>query len=454
MDLVALLARSVVFPALAVKSHSREPAYARTYRRTQFLSADELCAYQFARLQSLLRHLWARSPYYARALREAGLSHPDEVRQLDDLARLPLLSKETLREQQDELRVTDAAYEPVLEKRTSGSTGVPLKIAWSEQARQHKAALTARHNAWAGYRPGDSVGLVWGDVEAPTTWRGRLRAALLERAEVLDSQRLDDARMARFTDALRRRGIRTLLGHAQPLCHYAHYLREHGLSELPVRAVIPTAMALHPGQRGLLEQAFGAQVFERYGSEETSIIASECPAHRGLHLAAEGLIVELVREGRPVAPGEEGEIVITDLVNYHLPLLRYRIGDVGALATEPCSCGRGLPLLARLAGRIADSIVTPDGRTVSGISITDHLVEVEGIRQVQLVQEARDQLVFRLVRDARFTAQSEALLRTHCARIFGPAMRIRCEFVVAIPTGPRGKYPLCISHLAEGGDGR
>ena len=381
--------------------------------------------------------------------RGLGSNAVEDVQSLDDLACLPLVAKQTLRESWEEIVTPDPGGAARQEKRTSGSTGVPLRILVDESARQHKAALTARHNGWAGYRLGDPVGYVWGDVGAPKTARERFRVAWLERIEVLDSQKMDEARMAAFTARLREQRVRVLIGHAQPLCHYAHYLKATGETDLPVRALIPTAMALYAKQRRLLEETFGAEVFERYGSEETSIIASECSEHRGMHIAEEHLLVELLNEsGAPAGPGEEGEVVVTDLLNRALPLIRYRLGDVGGRG-EACSCGRGLSVLARVHGRVADNVITPEGKIVSGISITDHIVEVEGIRQVQIVQEARDELVFRIVRGEGFSEASEACLRGHCARIFGEKMRVRCEFVEALETGPRGKYRLCISKLAE-----
>jgi phenylacetate-CoA ligase len=449
MALMGAFARSVVFPLIVRKDRSRELAYARRYERMQFYSPEQLAEYRLDCLRELVAHAMRSCAFYRERFEEAGLDDPAEIRSLADLGRLPTLSKEAVRERWEELTVPDPSGAPLREKRTSGSTGVPLRIWVNEDGMQHKAALTWRHNAWAGYRVGDLVGLVWGDIGEPTSLKEKLRRAFLDRVEVLDSQKMDDTRMAAFTAAVRRRRIRTLVGHAQPLCAYAAYVLERGIEDLPVRAVIPTAMVLHPGQRRLLEQAFSAEVFERYGSEETSIIASECSAHRGMHIAAEGLMVEFVKEGRAAEPGEEGEIVVTDLVNYGMPLIRYEIGDVGVPAAEACPCGRGLPVLERVHGRVADSIVTPEGRMVSGISITDHIVEVEGIRQVQIVQESVDELVFRIVRDGRFSEGSEAALRGHCRRIFGDRMRVRCDYVDEIAMGPRGKYRLCVSHLGQ-----
>ena len=208
-------------------------------------------------------------------------------------------------------------------------------------------------------------------------------------------------------------------------------------------------MALHANQRRLLEETFGAEVFERYGSEETSIIASECSEHRGMHVADEHLIVEVLDErGLPVGPGEEGEIVVTDSFNRVLPLIRYRLGDVGVRG-EACPCGRGLSVLARVHGRVADNVVTPEGRTVSGSPSPTTSWRWRGSSRCKSCRRAWDELVFRIVRGEGFSEASEACLRGHCAvsserRCGCGASSWRCWRL-----GPRGKYRLCISKLTE-----
>ncbi len=175
MDARAALSRSLIAPLVMAKNGSRELTYLRRYRHTQFFSPEQLAAMQLRRLRETLANTLAHSPYYARTLRAAGLESAEDVRTLEDLARLPRLAKNTLREAWDEIVTPDPGGAPRQEKRTSGSTGVPLRILVDEAARQHKAALTARHNGWAGYRLGDPVGYVWGDVGAPKTAKERFR---------------------------------------------------------------------------------------------------------------------------------------------------------------------------------------------------------------------------------------------------------------------------------------
>src|SRR5262249_8028755 len=154
----------------------------------------------------------------------------------------------------------------------------------------------------------------------------------------------------------------------------------HGPSGYRPRGIITSAMVLHNWQRRVIEEVFACRVTNRYGCEEVSLIACECERHEGLHVNADNLLVEVLRDGRPAAPGEPGSVVVTDLSNRAMPLLRYQVGDVAVATDRLCPCGRGLPLLERIEGREADYVVTPSGRLISGISLTENFaVQVPGL---------------------------------------------------------------------------
>ncbi|MCJ7822066.1 MAG: hypothetical protein MUQ26_03130, partial [Armatimonadetes bacterium] len=168
MDSMGAFARSVYLPLLVWKDHSRQLAYASRYKRTQFHSPERLAEHQLQCLKRLIAHAMEHCAFHRRRFEEAGLDGPAEIRSLDDLRRLPTLPKETVRERAEELIVPDPSGAPLREKRTSGSTGVPLRVQVNEDGMQHKTALTWRHNGWAGYRAGDLAGVVWGDMGEPT----------------------------------------------------------------------------------------------------------------------------------------------------------------------------------------------------------------------------------------------------------------------------------------------
>jgi phenylacetate-CoA ligase len=207
-------------------------------------------------------------------------------------------------------------------------------------------------------------------------------------------------------------------------------------------------MVLHDFERRGIEETFGCKVFNRYGCEEVSLIACECEAQEGLHLNLNTLIVEFIRDGRPARAGEAGAIVVTDLTNYGMPFIRYRVGDVGIPSANLCSCGRSLPLMESLEGRVADYVVTPDGSLISGISLTENFaMQLPEIKQLQIIQERRDFMVFKVVRGESFSAGSEEKIKNLALERFGPKVSFKCEYVDHIPQEATGKYRFCISKV-------
>src|SRR5437867_7666028 len=194
-------------------------------------------------------------------------------------------------------------------------------------------------------------------------------------------------------------------------------------------------MLLHDWQLTVIEQGFDCSVTNRYGCEEVSLIACECERHQGLHINADSVHVEILRTDEtgaltmPVRPGESGSVVVTDLTNRAMPIIRYQVGDVAVLSDRICSCGRGLPLLERIEGRDADYIVTPAGQLISGISLTENFaLQVPGVVQFQIVQETVGRFLFRLVRGPEFGPSSLKRLGALATRHFGPEVEYRCEY--------------------------
>src|SRR5262249_36059664 len=147
----------------------------------------------------------------------------------------------------------------------------------------------------------------------------------------------------------------------------------HGGAGFRPRGILAAAMVLHDWERRTIEAVFDCPVTNRYGCEEVSLIACECERHDGLHINADGVYVEVLRhDGTPAAPGEAGAVVVTALANRAMPILRYQVGDMAVASDRCCPCGRGLPLLECIEGRVADYVVTPSGQLISGISLTEN----------------------------------------------------------------------------------
>jgi phenylacetate-CoA ligase len=419
-------------------------------RQTQYDRPETIRSRQWATLEALLRHAYTTVPFYRRRLDQERID-PWRLRGFDDFARIPVLTKEDIRLHGPSL-ISNLYDRAALHcKKTSGSTGVSLEIRIDEASLQWKRACTLRSDEWSGWHFGERVAKVWGNPEyLQLGWRGRLRNALLDRAIYLDTLQMNEDALDRFVQALVHRPPSLLFGHAHSVFLFAEFVRQRRPQAIRPRGIITTAMILHDWQRRVIEQVFDCKVTNRYGCEEVSLIACECERHSGLHINSDGVYVEFLRDGQPVAPGEPGSVVVTDLTNRAMPIIRYQIGDVAVPSANNCSCGRGLPLLDRVEGREADYVVTADGQLISGISLTENFaLQVPGIAQLQVIQEATDYFRFRIVRGPDFGPHSSERLRTLVSERFGFGVGYDCEYVEQIPQDPSGKYRFCISKVAN-----
>ena len=245
------------------------------------------------------------------------------------------------------------------------------------------------------------------DIPQTTLFKQQVRNVLIDRQMVLDTGHLTESKIQVFHAALKRFRPKTIIAYANSVALMARYLKSRRLPAYQPYSIIATSEVLEPSSRALIEEVFGCRVFNRYGCREVSVVASECSQHNGLHVMAEGLYLETVgaARGPPTrapgnihagAPGHRrpnGRVPVTDLLNLAMPLIRYKIGDMATFETAPCPCGRGLPRLARLEGRVTDFLVGSDGRLVSGVFLATYLVAARpSLGQVQLWQDSAGQV--------------------------------------------------------------
>jgi phenylacetate-CoA ligase len=457
MGLLDLACRRLIHPLWARREDRRAARLRDELARRQFDPPTVVHARQVVALRRTLRHAAATVPYYRDLFRRVGF-RPDEVHSLDDLQALPILTKSDIRARGRDLLSEAFRSQPLTRKTTSGSTGVPLEVRLDAGGLSWKRACTLRSDEWSGWRRGRPVAKVWGNPDyrkhGPKGW---LRNLLYDRAIHLDTLSMTPEAIRRFVMTFNRRRPELLFGHAHSVFLLADFINRHGWKAHRPDGIITTAMVLHDWQRRRIEATFGCPVTNRYGCEEVSLIACECERHRGLHINADSVLVEIVRNGKPAEPGTSGSIVVTDLSDFAMPLIRYLIGDVGVLAERHCECGRGSPLLESIEGREADYVVTADGRLISGISLTENFaVLVPGVAQIQIVQDEVRRFLFRIVRGSGWSPASERKLSDLVAERFGKGVRYTLEFVDVIPQEATGKYRFCISHVqhpsvAEGG---
>jgi phenylacetate-CoA ligase len=454
MTLYPKLVRNVFLPlSLWRAGELAQLRYQREFERSQFLSAEEIRQLQWQRLQALLEHAYRQCPFYRDRFERAGLI-PSDLRGLDDLRTLPVLEKRDIQEQGERMVARDWPRGELIRNQTGGSTGQPVSFYLSRARKCSRAAATERHNRWAGWEVGDRAAVIWGaPCDRPAdTWRARLRGALLREPLWLDTANVTEESLAEFQKGLANWRPRIIQAYARSAVLLARYLQARGLTPHRPHAIITSAEVLEEDERRLLEDVFGCPVFNRYGCREVSVVASECPAHSGLHIMAEGLYVEIETPRGPAAAGEMGAILVTDLLNYAMPLVRYRIGDLGAWAVGECPCGRGLPRLERVAGRVTDFLVGCDGRLVSGVYLATYVVaQRPSLGQVQIDQRRAGAVTYRIKPGRDFHYQSDLeYLRTTTRRFLGEEAAIESEVVEELPAEPSGKFLFSRSTVAPG----
>ena len=385
-----------------------------------------------ARLSRLLLHVARNNVFYGRRLQAAGIEWADPRLQWEPygvLAALPPVSKIDIRRAGPRVLDQGELSDDWYSSSSSGSTGEPFRVYYDPRAwATLKYLVKLRARVACGVRPTDRVALLDatppGDHRPLLSWGPRcIRISVLQPASAVAAE------LHAFAPDV-------IYGLPSALLEAARHLQR-----LPVRAVFTSGELLHRLARENLASAFGAQVYDIYGTSETKEIAWQCGAGK-MHLNADVVHVEAVDDaGRSLPTGVEGDLVATLLVNRAMPLLRYRTGDRGTLLSETCSCGCSMPLLGVVTGRTADILVLRDGSRISPYALTCAIERVPGVLRYQVSQLDQARVRVRAILEAAADRNAvTALVRAALRYDVAPFLDAEVEFVDRLPTGPRAKF--------------
>ena len=398
-------------------------------------------------LAAQLHRAVTRVPYYRRLWQGRPTS------EWQDLDNWPILRKEIVRRDPRAFLADDCDPRRMFAEHTSGSTGTPLSLWWSRAtAVTWYALVEARLRHWHGLTRHHRWAILGGQLIASTrqrrppfwVWNVSLRQLYLS------SYHLEPTHVAAYLEALDHHRVRYLFGYASALATLAQLTEEQGLKAPALDVALSNAEPLYPHQRAVIERVFSCPVRDTYGAAELTCGASECP-HGHLHLWPEVGVLEVMADDadHPLPPGEAGRLITTGLLNADMPLIRYQIGDRGALAAPDtkCPCGRGLPILERLEGRLDDLIMTPEGRQIGRL---DTIFKADlPLREAQIIQESLERVVLRVVPATGYGPADAEDLASRLRQRLGPSMRICVEEVDQLPRGASGKLRAVISRLPE-----
>ncbi|MEA3642017.1 MAG: AMP-binding protein [Lamprobacter sp.] len=431
---------SVLFPLHErLKRHS-SVRMRRSLEVSQWWPLERIEALQTERLKQLFCYVSTQVPFYRDWFHSQSVPPPDRSTPLN-LRQWPVIDKALIRAQGDQWLCEDATGLSV--QRTSGSSGEPLVFYMGKERQSMDIAAKWRATRWWGVDVGDREIVLWGSAvetgaqDRVRTWRDRLMRSRLIPTQDLHPQRID-----RIIDEIQAFRPRMLFGYPSALARVAWRAREQrrALDNLGMRVVFTTSEVLRPEWRQVISTVMGCPVANEYGARDAGFIARECPNGR-LHITAEALIVEILDDqDQPVAPGEVGEIVVTNLMGPEFPFIRYRTGDRGALDLDPCPCGRSLPVLRELQGRANDGLVALDGAWVHGSAFNYLMRDLPELRAYKVIQQTRTQVDLLLSIQAALPPGFADRVEQAFVDRLGQGVKVSLQILDQIPTEANGKY--------------
>lgn len=448
-DLYTNLVAGLIFPIHEQLKHHSTVAVRKQLEESQWWTPDRLAALQLDRLRQLLTRAQSYVPYYRQLFADLNFD-ARAIASLDDLQRLPFLTKAIIRQNQEELKADNAKR--LARFNTGGSSGEPLIFFIGNERVSHDVAAKWRATRWWNVDIGDPEIVVWGSpIELTSQDRVRQIRDRLLRTRLLPAFEMNEANLDSFVDTIRATRPTMLFGYPSSLSLIARHAEKSGktMHSLGIRVAFVTSERLYDDQRDDITRVFGCPVANGYGGRDAGFIAHQCP-QGGMHLTAEDIIVEIIdKDGQPVPKGQAGEVVVTHLATGEFPFIRYRTGDVAVLSTKPCACGRGLPMLEEIQGRTTDFVVAADGTIMHGLAVVYPIRDITGIASFKVIQHTTSHTTVQIVLGQDCPPDVEAKIQLGVKARLGNSVQVDVEQVTEIAPEKSGKFRYIVSHVGR-----
>ncbi|NLI16968.1 MAG: phenylacetate--CoA ligase family protein [candidate division Zixibacteria bacterium] len=401
-------------------------------------SLDEMLNIQLLKVQKLVSFVYKNNTYYRNLLKKNDIE-PEDIKTLADFSRLPILTKEVLQNNIDDMKsINPMKASP---RKTSGSTGIPLFFYKDRIATAHMDALMYEVYSWHDIKMGDRQARFWGmPLDKKIRIRWALKDMLLNRIRMNSFEITPDA-CAEFYHKMIKTKSRYIYGYPSAICEFIVMNRQNQLplDSLKLKCVITTGEMLYDQQRKIIQEYLNCKVANEYGNTENGIIAFECPAG-SMHLMMHNLIVEFIdsETNKPAIENTAGQVVLTELHSFLLPFIRYNTYDMAIYSGNNCSCGLKLPVVKEIGGRVSDMIVTPEGRKISGPII--NYTMAKGVGRFRAIQKGRDTIKILIEKNVGQGISIDIEeIRNKWKALVGDRMIIDIEQVDKIPLEKSGK---------------
>lgn len=424
------------------------PGYEDLYKgyvQRDFWDENALMAFQQDALKQLLINAANHVPYY----RKSWTDDQKKSAFAGELAGLPLLNKDPIR--LDPMAFCRDDMNPIGKSvfHTSGSSGTPVATVWTpREVRDSRALREARSANWAGTSFREARATFSGRIVVPDAdSRGPFhRFNAVEKQVYFSAFHLSSENAAQYVEALRRHKTQWLTGYAVSYYLLARHILDQGVQVPKLKAIVTTSEKLTPEMRNVMQKAFGCPVFEEYSTVENAVFASECD-HGSLHVSTDSGVLEILRpDGSPCGYDEPGEVVATSFVRQYQPFIRYRLGDVAMWSGKRCECGRSLPVLKEVVGRIEDVLISSDGREM--VRFHGVFLGIPGIAEAQVIQETLQVIRIKVVISGQFNAADRVEIESRVRQRLGP-VNVFIDEVESIPREKSGKFKAVVSLIKK-----
>ncbi|GEM_PF-50855 len=448
------LVKNILYPVYLKFKKLPVIAHLEALEASQWYDETQMREIQFNKLKNLIKHCENYVPYYQQLFKKYNFSAND-LNELADLSRLPVLEKSDVFENKDAF-YTKGKSLAYFQTKTTGSTGRPLQFPTDYNSVSYSIAARIRAMRWWKLDYGLKEAHFWGRGQRNKNFLLKAGDFLFRNKIILSTFDLSEDRMFEYYKKLKVFQPDIIYGNPSAIFIFSRFILEHDLdiSLIKAQAVICTTEILYEFQRQLISKVFGCPTINEYGGAEVGIVAYECPEHH-FHLATENIIIEILRDNQPCKPGELGEIVITNLNNYIFPFIRYRLGDVGSFVEADCPCGRKLPLLDLTVARDCDTIILEDRELPGGVLFgrlgKELLSFMNGdLKAYKVFQKDFRRFLLQVVLTQKDKApQLENRTKQIIGELLGPNISIEFEYVDTIPRESSGKLRYFVSEILK-----
>ena len=452
MEFTSFLVRNFSYPLWMLKDGKKSLfRYNRTYRNYNNIDVTRIKKMQMLNLSSILIHAKENTDYYQAKFKECNFD-PYKIKNVNELRQLPILTKDVIRQNLDNLLANNILKDKLYKDSTGGSTGTPLVFFRDKNCIIRRKAQELFFDRWMGYQIGDKIALFVAaphNIKGMKGWKRRFRNLTGERILAFNPYRTDEKYMAEFVTKLQKFKPKIIKCFPNSLYIFAQFLKRNGIDNIKAEAVSSTGDTLFGYQRELFEEVFKCPVFEKYGTFEVGVAACECTEHNGMHMFLDGVYFEFLNEQNlPAREGELASMVVTDLFNYGMPLIRYKIGDIAVISDQNCSCGSSLPLIKKLYGRDRDILIDENGIPRPGYLFVEIFNKNHIPGQFQVIQESHSDILIKAIKKDDFSEYHENLILKKFKELLGNKVKIKIQFVDDIPREPSGKYKYIHSRVS------